>query len=191
MIWILLMNNQHRINGDIYQILSLPSLNYFSVIEIRNSIQSNTNKYGNKNNARLFVARQLQSLLEAGLIISKGTGRKKVFAKTDLFYKTDFKLIDKRTYGETFIANKQQDDNGRSLISTELEKERKDIEAELTVTLAEIEEYKGLMRRSDELSSLIRPLYSETTQKAATLMAKLNVRSGVLDLLRNKEASTC
>lgn len=185
------MNNQHRINGDIYQILSLPSLNYFSVIEIRNSIQSNTNKYGNKNNARLFVARQLQSLLEAGLITSKGTGRKKVFAKTDLFYKTDFKLIDKRTYGETLIANKQQDDNGRSLISTELEKERKDIEAELTVTLAEIEEYKGLMRRSDELSSLILPLYSETTQKAATLMAKLNVRSGVLDLLRNKEASIC
>ncbi|WP_305811985.1 hypothetical protein [Photobacterium leiognathi] len=75
------MNKKHRINGDIYQILCLPSLNYFSVIEIRNSIQSNTNKYGNKNNARLFVARQLQSLLEAGLIISKGTGRKKYSLK--------------------------------------------------------------------------------------------------------------
>ncbi|EHK8998485.1 hypothetical protein KCU36_001743 [Vibrio vulnificus] len=185
------MNTRHRINSDIYQILSLPSLNHFSVIEIRNSIQSKSNKYGNNNNARLYVARQIQSLEEAGLIISKGTGRKKVFTKTELFHKTDFEPIDKRTSDASLMKKTQEDDNNHSSISAELEKERTDIEVELTVTLAEIEEYKNLMRRSDELNSLLRPSYSETAQKAATLMAKLNVRSGVLDLLRSKEASTC
>lgn len=185
------MNTKHRINSDIYQILSLPSLNHFTVIEIRNSIQSKSNEYGNNNNARLFVARQIKSLEEAGLIVGKGSGRKKVFTKTELFHKTDFEPIDKRTSSGSLLNKTQQNDNSHSSISAELEKERTDIEIELTVTLAEIEEYKGLMSRSDELSSLIRPSYSETTQKAATLMAKLNVRISVLDLLRNKEASTC
>ncbi|MBY8168088.1 hypothetical protein KW507_15545 [Vibrio fluvialis] len=185
------MNTKHRINSDIYQTLSLPSLNHFSVIDVRNSIQSNSNRYGNNNNARLFVTRQLQSLVEAGLIVCKGSGRKKVFTKTDLFHKADFELVDKRNSGRTLVKKAQQNDNRHSSIFAELEKERTDIEAELTVTLAEIEEYKNLMRRSDELNSLLRPAYSETAQKAATLMAKLNVRSSVLDLLRRKETSAC
>lgn len=185
------MNTKYRINSDIYQILSLPSLNHFSVIEIRNNIQSKSNKYGNNNNARLYVARQIQSLEEAGLIISKGTGRKKVFTKTELFHKTDFEPIDKRTSNASLMNKTQQHDYNHSSIYAELEKEKTDIETELTVTLAEIEEYKDLMKKSDELSSLLRPSYCETTQKAATLMAKLNVRSSVLDLLRNKEAPAC
>lgn len=86
------MNKKHRINREIYQTLSQSSLNHFSVIEVRNSIQANSSRFGNSNNARLYVSRQLHLLEKLGLMSSKGSGRSKVFSKQHCFMKQNLSL---------------------------------------------------------------------------------------------------
>lgn len=181
------MNTKHRINSDIYQTLSVPSLNHFSVIEVRNRIQANSNKYGNNNNARQFVSRQFHLLEKVGLISSKGSGRNKVFSKTAQFHKADFELVDKRSKANKAIQPMKRDP---STVVT-LEKEKNGIEAELTVALAEIDEYKVLMSRSTELSQLLKPSYLRATQRSTLLLAKLNVWSDALSVVQNDKVATC
>lgn len=79
----------------------------------------------------------------------------------------------------------------QSAVGTTLEKEKHDIEAELTVTLAEIDEYKKLMNRSEELSHLLKPSYLSTTRKSALLLAKLNVWSDALRVIQENKDATC
>lgn len=182
------MNKKHRINREIYQTLSQSSLNHFSVIGVRNSIQANSSHFGNSNNARLYVSRQLHLLEKLGLMSSKGSGRSKVFSKTALFHETEFELVDKRS---TKSQTTQRVTTDQSAVGTTLEKEKHDIEAELTVTLAEIDEYKKLMNRSEELSHLLKPSYLSTTRKSALLLAKLNVWSDALRVIQENKDATC
>ncbi|MFA0338888.1 hypothetical protein AB4488_10400 [Vibrio breoganii] len=182
------MRTQQRINSDIYQSISRTDITQFTVVEVRNSILERSNMYGNKNTARLFVARQLQALENAGFIKSELIGHKKYYSKTGKFVQSSFKLIqkNKRTKPAPSTKDKQQ-----KPISIDLENEKTGIEAELAITLAEVDEYKVLMMRSRELKKLLKPSYSVTTQKAAVLMAKLNVWSNAIELIKHSRSAAC
>ncbi|MFA0158713.1 hypothetical protein AB4484_21540, partial [Vibrio sp. 10N.261.46.A3] len=65
----------------------------------------------------------------------------------------------------------------------QLEVERQDITAQLTVTLAEIDEYQSLMRRFNSLQPFIQPSYQEATNRSAKLMAQLNVWTNTISLI--------
>ena len=182
------MSTQQRINSDIYQSISQPEVTQFTVVDVRDYILENSDMYGNKNTARLFSARQLQKLEDIGLIESVGRGRHKVYSKSDDFFRANFKFVDKKR--KTSIPKTAEVQRNRP-IAIELESEKNHIEAELAITLAEVDEYKVLMARSGELNELLRPSYSVTAQKAAALMAKLNVWTSAIELIRHNRSATC
>ncbi|MEZ8742044.1 hypothetical protein AB6E21_18550 [Photobacterium swingsii] len=183
------MATKHRLNRDIYHILSQPELESFSIAEVRVSLQKHSNLYNNKNSDYLFVARQLQSLFDKGLLNCEIRGRNKRYTKTAAFYQTEFKLREKRVSRARLCEPVQEESQG--LIYHTLEIEKVDIETELTLALAEIEEYKKLMQRSNELHELLTPSYARATRKSGALMAKLNVLVEAIGLARQSCVSEC
>lgn len=135
----------------------------------------------------MFFKRQLQNLEEAGLTSSKENARDKVFSKTALFHEADFKLVDKRS----IVRKQTQKSSKPSNVELMHEIEKSEVEAELTVALAEIDEYKKLMNRSTELSKLLKPSYLRTTQKSASLLARLNFWSDTLREIQDNKVVTC
>ncbi|OEE68057.1 hypothetical protein A1OO_20210 [Enterovibrio norvegicus FF-33] len=182
------MTNKIRIDSAIYDALSSNMFHQFKVIDIRDHIQSTSNKFGTKQSTRLFVARQLNKLEGKGLLTSSGNGRSKYFIKSELFDSANFRLTDIRRRAEETDTESHQRDIS---ILLELEQEKRDIESELTLALAEIKEYKTLMGRSGELNSLLGPYYSTATQKAASHLAKLNVWSKAIELTKQSRPAPC
>ncbi|MDC5706172.1 hypothetical protein [Vibrio europaeus] len=181
------MTKTYRINRDVYEAIANPAISNFCVTEVRKHIQSVSDAYGSVSNARQFVARQLDKLEKAGLAVSRGSKHNKVYSKTSAFNETKFELKDKRTRSlrVTNISLKS------TPLYTTLQREKSDIEAELTITLEEIKEYKTLMKRSKDLCRLLDEPHSNTTKKAALLVAKLNVWSEALKRLSKNEPVPC
>ncbi|MGR5096002.1 hypothetical protein ACPV5O_26075 [Vibrio maritimus] len=181
------MTKTYRINRDVYEAINNPAISNFCVSDIRKHIQSVSDTYGSVSNARQFVARQLDKLEKAGLAVSRGSKQNKVYSKASAFHETKFELKDKRTR-RSRVANTCFDSTP---LYTTLQREKSDIEAELTITLEEIKEYKTLMNRSKELRRLLDEPHSNATNKAALLVAKLNVWSEALKRLSRSEPLSC
>lgn len=181
------MTKTYQINRDVYEAITHPTISNFCVSEIRKQIQSVSDAYGSVSNARQFVARQLDKLEKAGLAVSRGSKHNKVYSKTSAFHETKFELKDKRTRSSR-VANTSLKSTP---MYTTLQREKSDIEAELTITLEEIKEYKTLMKRSRELRRLLDEPHSNATNKAALLVAKLNVWSEALKRLNQIELVSC
>ncbi|WP_297478344.1 hypothetical protein [uncultured Photobacterium sp.] len=182
------MNSKVKINQDIFNALEQIDFDTFSVIKIRDIIQTSSNQYKNNNVARLFVARKLEYLETIGALKSSGSGRSKRYLKTQNFYTINFEKVKKREHQQC-SPNILKEES--SLTAQQLEKERKDIETELTVILVELDEYKRLMNRSKTLQTILQPTYKNTTQKSATLMAQLNVWTNAISLLKKHERVSC
>lgn len=182
------MPKQQRVDNNIYQYISPNEVTDFTVVEVRDWILEHSDMYGNKNNAGLFVTRQLQSLKEAGLITQKRAGRKATYFKSDRFFEANFKLVSKKRRKRSTQKPIMQQ---KKHIVVELENEKTNIEAELAITLAEVNEYKVLMARSNDLNKLLKPSCSERAQKAAVLMAKLNVWTSTIELIRLNRSELC
>lgn len=181
------MNSKVKINQDIFNALNRCNSDRFNIIEIRNMIQKESDQYENSSVARLFVARSLERLLSLGVLQATGKGRNRTFSKTDNFDSTKFKVAPKRNKLITReqILNTTEWDEAKA----QLEAERHDITAELTVVLAEIDEYQGLMKRFNSLQSFIQPSYQEATNKSAKLMAQLNVWTNTISLINQNTMS--
>ncbi|HCM2157715.1 TPA: hypothetical protein N3B91_003764 [Vibrio parahaemolyticus] len=179
------MSSKVKVNQDIFDALNRCHSNEFSIIDIRNMIQKASEQYENNSVARLFVARSLERLESKGLLESTGKGRKKKFSKTATFASVRFDAVPKRERSNTkepCLASCELTE-----ARFQLEAERKDIETELTVTLAEIEEYQSLMSRYRSLQKLIYPTYQEATKKSAKLMAQLNVWTNTVTLINQNQ----
>ncbi|MBE4054629.1 hypothetical protein [Vibrio rotiferianus] len=175
------MSSKVKINQDIFNALKRCDSHQFNIIEIRNMIQKESEQYENSSVARLFVARSLNRLVSLGVLQTDGEGRKRTFTKSENFDSTHFKIVSKRKK----LSTKQQVPKGTEWddAKTQLEAERQSITAELTVVLAEIDEYQGLMKRFKSLQSFIQPSYQEATKKSAKLMAQLNVWTNTISLI--------
>lgn len=175
------MNSKIKINQDIFDALNRCYSNRFNIIEIRDMIQKESDQYENSSVARLFVARSLDRLLSLGVLKASGEGRNRTFSKSDNFDSTQFKIIPKRKKlkkREQLLKTTEWDE-----AKAQLEAERQDITAELTVVLAEIDEYQILMKRFNSLQSFIQPSYQEATNRSAKLMAQLNVWTNTISLI--------
>ncbi|MDF5081806.1 hypothetical protein [Vibrio parahaemolyticus] len=182
------MPKQYRLDSNIYQYVSQPDITDFTIVEVRDWVLECSDTYGNKDTARLFVARQIETLVDAGLLSVKRFGKKKKFFKTERFRQSALKVVTKRKRAQK--EGTPSVSKNMSLLH-ELLSEKTNIEAELAITLAEVDEYKALMARSNDLTKLLNESYSETTQKAAALMAKLNVWTHTLSLIQREEPSPC
>lgn len=181
------MTEIYRINRDVYKAITHPSMSSFRVTDVRKHIQSHSDAYGSVSNARQLVARQLDKLEKAGLAVSQGTRHNKTYSKTNAFNEVRFDLKEKRLTGSKTSTRKSQ----LLPIYPTLQQEKSDIEAELTITLEELKEYKILMKRSRELKGLLDEPHLDATKKAASLVAKLNVWSEALARLRKSESISC
>lgn len=180
------MSSKIKVNQDIFDALNRCDSNKFSIIDIRNMIQKESNQYENNSVARLFVARSLERLLSLGVLQASGEGRNRTFTKSDNFDSIHFKIVPKRKtlkVRKQLLKTTEWDD-----AKAQLESERQGITAELTVVLAEIEEYQALMKRFNSLQSFIQPSYQEATKKSAKLMARLNVWTNTISLINQNIA---
>ncbi|MGR5302926.1 MULTISPECIES: hypothetical protein [Vibrio] len=182
------MTKEVRVNRDIYEIISLPSMSEFRVTQIRNLIAKNSEHYSNKDTARLYVARQLERLEKQGLLESQGVRHNKIYKKTSMFAVANFILREKRVKTKRTKNVKSSDATSEKF---KLIDEKKDIESSLTITLAEIDEYKLLMNRSKSLHNLLHTSHADAVKKAATLVAKLNVWTNTIKLVTEQEATLC
>ncbi|ABU74108.1 hypothetical protein [Vibrio campbellii] len=182
------MTKKVQVNRDIYEIISLPSVSEFRVTQIRNLITKKSGHYSNKNTARLYVARQLESLEKQGVLKSQGLRHNKTYRKTDMFADANFILKDKR------VSKKRPDNSGplnSASVKSMLMDEKKDIESNLTIALAEINEYKLLMSRSKSLHNLLLSSHLDAVNKAAVLVAKLNVWTDAIKLVTKQDVKSC
>ena len=158
----------YRINRDVYRAITHPSMNSFRVTDVRKHIQSYSDAYGSVSNARQFVARQLDRLEKAGFVVSQGVRHNKTYSKTSAFNEVRFELKEKGSKGSKSATTKCQS----MPIYTALQQEKSDIEAELTITLEELKEYKILMKRSNELCRLLNEPHLSTNQKSGITCSK-------------------
>ncbi|TON45603.1 hypothetical protein CGH56_23825, partial [Vibrio parahaemolyticus] len=61
-----------------------------------------------------------------------------------------------------------------------LKTEKREVEAELEITLSEIEQYKLLEKRFSKLSQVVDPLIKKASERSADLLGNLNALSNVL-----------
>ncbi|MCC4222432.1 hypothetical protein LL295_02770 [Vibrio campbellii] len=182
------MTKKVRVNRDIYEIISLPSMSEFRVTQIRNLITEKSGHYSNKDTARLYVARQLENLEKQGVLKSQGLRHNKTYKKTCMFAEANFILKDKR------VSTKRSNNGGpidSASVKSMLIDEKKDIESNLTIALAEIDEYKLLMSRSKSLHNLLLPSHTDAVNNAAALVAKLNVWTDAIKLVTQQEEKSC
>ncbi|MDH5923675.1 hypothetical protein L8R85_21840 [Vibrio splendidus] len=171
-------SNKYRVNKDIYEILFPRTIFKLSVQEIRREFAIRSTRVDEEQpTMRAFIGRELKRLEKAGLLTGKGYGAYRIYRKTLGFYEANFFLTKRRNY-----PNRNKDIN----LLEELERERSDIEFELSAALTEVDEYSLLMERSVKLKPLLTPLYNEANNKASSLVAKLNVRKKTLNLITKK-----
>ncbi|MGL6314785.1 hypothetical protein [Vibrio sp. WXL103] len=172
------MTIDYRINRDIYEAISSPSMQYFRIIEVRDLICANSNKYGTKQTARAYVGRELGILARHGLLASTGVGHNRKYYKTSLFYKVTFELREKKVYPKCRKTYEQP-----VRLKAELEKERELVGKELAEAKAKETEYESLMRRSNQLREVLRDTYDAATKESSALTVKWNVLSHTIKLL--------
>ena len=130
-----------------------------------------------------FAARHIQSIELKGLSWASTLGRSKQYIKTLKFHNCHFQLIDTKPQRSNLFTKSIPNTSSTSSDLTYLEKEKYELSEKLNITLAEIEEYKQLMKRSDLVSQLVTPYYIEATKRAATLLGKLNAWNNALEAI--------
>lgn len=155
----------HPIYSDIYRIISPASIAEFNTSDLRDRIASGISPISNEAQAlRMRIARQLKRLEEQGLLESRIYSRVRVYSKTKAFYRVSFDLVD-------WTAPKPHNKYKSQYLS--LQKELKYVKIQLKEKQSEASEYRKLMQRSDELSEVVRPLITETTESINRLKRNL------------------
>ncbi len=182
------MTQKIRVNREIYEIISLPTMEEFRATQIRNLMPQISKHFSNKDTARLYVSRQLERLEKRGLLESQGERQNRTYKKTNMFAEAHFILKDKRVMANRVNVAKPL---GDSADKPRLIDEKKDIESNLTIALAEVDEYKILMNRSKSLHNLLLPSHADAVNKAAALVAKINVWTDAIKLVTQQEEKSC
>lgn len=182
------MSDVVRINQNLYETLVSVGKSTFTVSEIRDYLMAKEGAQRNKQAVRLTVYRQLRKLEDAGIVLSSGEGRRKIFTKTEHFGSVLFEIKKKRL---PHSAQSTIPSSESKIIYDSLRKEKVEIESELTIALDEIEEFKTLMHRSDTLKEVLSNEYNAATRKAASLIAKLNVWAKAIELTAEHREKQC
>jgi len=174
-------------NPDIYTVLVQSQIDNFRITDIRDILLSQSMKFKNKSTVRQFVERHIKKLLIERLLICNGEGRKKTYSKTPLFFEADIQPAERRNISifETKENRKSQiSDNTRS----GLKEKRARVEAELTILLAEIDEYESLMSEFPDAHHIAKKLYIKATNHSTALTGKITAITKSIQLA-NEESS--
>lgn len=178
------------LHPDIYNLLIVININNFTVSEIRDALMYESEFFNDKTETRKCIYRVIFKLTKLKLLIKHAHADAKQirYTKSDKFITTNF-----MTNPSTNISVVQQKkirlvhDNkieSGHLFHNNLSKEKTKYEAELAITLSEVEEFKNLMQRFPKENDLFKPFYLETRENSVQLLGKVNALTKVLNSLK-------
>lgn len=189
------MKQIKKLSQPIYNLLINIELDKFTVTQARDEMQKSEYSISDDNQARMYIYRQLHRLVANGLLRTEGEERDKVYCKTELFNQFRFvikptksQVIKKRKPGAVVNKIAERVVNKADM----LEKECNEIQANLSVSLAEVEEYQQLMVRFPDTKSLLHSVFEREKERSVQLLAKLNTRTYLLNALKSQtEGDVC
>ncbi len=153
----------------------------FRISDIRDLLLTSTMQDKSIDYVRMFVSKQLNTLVKQGLLIKSGNNRNTQFHKTPLFEQVNTlnvepEINDTKAVGLTSPAP----------YIAELDKVRGKLNAELTMLIAEMDEYRSIMTQYPQTQEKVKKLHQESTQLSATLTGQITAISKTIDLLTSE-----
>jgi len=181
------MKKTKKLSHPIYNLLINQNLDRFTVTQARDALQKSIDCFDNANDARKYVYRQINHLVSNGYLKTVGTGRAKLYIKTEAFNLGSFsKKMVKKFQCEAIKPEKiTQIGDTEKYIET-LKKERIQYKSELSVTFAEEQEYSRLMSRFPDKKELLMSVYTQAKERSETTLGKINALTSVLNIMQKQ-----
>lgn len=173
----LLMTDLVKIHPDILLALNKLNDDSFKTSTIRDFLMQLSPRYKNLDTVRLFASRHLSDLTEKGVLVCTGVRHSKRFTKCDGFHLIRFKPKGGR---KTIVEHKKETVLISDFCIRELRAQKATMEAELSIKLAETEQYQLMIEQFPETASLALKLHSEAKEKAASIMGKIRAITNIL-----------
>ncbi|MDC2890363.1 hypothetical protein [Psychrosphaera algicola] len=170
------MKKHYRLNNLMKHLLIEEAMDEFTVTELRDVAHNKFEQKQTPVELRVKLYRHLLALEEKGLLSTKGTGRNKKYAKTNLFIECFSKSL--HDASEASFEKIQS-----------LKKERNSIQGELEITLGEVEHYENFIKRFPDNRVVITTLKDKAKGQAASLLGRINATSKLISVLEG--SSTC
>ncbi len=170
-------------NPELIDVLIQSNRDEFKISTIRDHFLTTTMKHKSKDTVRLFVSRQLNTMVQQGLLTSSGTLHRKVFRKTELFsqyYPVTNKSDNSDLTHESSLAPLPK----KKPYLEELERLRNRLEAELTMSIAEVDEYHSIMKQFPQTQAKVKGLHKASTQHSATLTGQITAVTKTIELFQ-------
>ncbi|MCE0493884.1 hypothetical protein [Vibrio salinus] len=182
------MKRTKKLSHPIYNLLINRNLDRFTVIQARDELQKSTDdRFDDANDARRYVYRQINHLVSNGYLKTVGNGREKLYIKTEAFNLGSFSKKTVKKYQRNMIkVEKSVQITQTEKYIKALEKERIQYKSELSVILAEEQEYHRLMNRFIDKKELLMPIYTQAKERSETTLGKINALTSVLNAMHNQ-----
>lgn len=175
------------LHPDVYNLLIVVNINNFTVSEIRDSLMYESDFFNDKTETRKCIYRVICKLTKLKLLIkhSNSEVKKNRYIKSEKFITANFVMKSSTDAPVTprpkvkRLPNEKDENN--TDFRYELSKEKKTYEAELAISLSEVEEFKDLMQRFPKQNDLFKPFYFETRERSVQLLGKVNALTKVLN----------
>ncbi|MCS0267269.1 hypothetical protein NDJ22_19835 [Vibrio alginolyticus] len=178
------MKKVTRINPYMFNLLIEREMDNFSVIEARDVLCDGGEPFSSKEKARKYIYKQLLSYEKKGWLSALGARRDKRYQITN-----DFKLL--TTKPKPLKTRKTEADfttiQASDTSITVLEKEKKQHEGELAITLGEIEEYKSLLMRFPNSKQDMLPLFNGARERSAKLLGRINALTNWIKVIQGND----
>ncbi|RKF14348.1 hypothetical protein DBZ36_16965 [Alginatibacterium sediminis] len=174
------MKRSKKISAVMHKLLIEKGMDGFSVIEARDASLSQDGISSDLREARKQIYRQILRYEQKNWLRSEGQGQQKRYFQTAVA--RDLQNIEQQEAVE---------ESTDSILTFEtLSKERNTYQAELEISVGEVEEYQSLMSRFPQLDSKLIPLLKRSRGRSAHLLGKINGLTNVLEALK-QDQKTC
>jgi len=177
------------LHPDVYNLLIVININNFTVSEIRDALMYESEFFNDKTETRKCIYRVICKLTKLKLLIkhTHSEVKKSRYTKSETFITADFVMrsitdapVTQQPKAKSLPSEK---DESSTNFRYELSKEKKTYEAELAISLSEVEEFKDLMQRFPKQNDLFKPFYLETRERSVQLLGKVNALTKVLNIV--------
>ncbi len=177
------MKKIKKLSYPIYSILINQNLDRFTVTQARDALQKSVNCFDNENDARKYVYRQINQLVSSGYLKTVGNGRAKLYMKTEAFNLSSFsvKVVKKFQCRAMKLEKEAQNSQAKIYIET-LKHECIQYRRELSIILAEMQEYNRLMNRFPDKKELLISIYTQANERSEVVTGKINALTNALNI---------
>ena len=177
------MKKVTRINPHMFNLLIEKGTDNFSVTEARDALLNSASTFSSKDDARKYVYKQLLSFEEKGWLSVIGSRRDKRYHQTNEFKAL---TIEPRSGRNRKAKVDSTDIQIPECSLNALEREKKQHEGELAITLGEIEEYQSLLTRFPNNKQDMQPLFNAARERSAKLLGRINALTNWMQVAQSK-----